>query len=162
MGSVTLFFGNSGGAPIETRNLGVFALLQPSDNSITRIEVYNLERQREYSGYPVYWLGRAGNQESLDHLRVIAESNSMKNVAEHATAAIGMHDATQVGPLLKDLVRKASMVDVRAAAIFWLGFSGGEQSFLADLVRNEREDPGSAKRLPPPSAEGARQQCFHC
>ncbi len=140
LGSVTLFFGNSGGAAIETRNLGVFALLQPSDNSITRIEVYNLERQREYSGYPVYWLGRAGNLESLDHLRVIAESNSTKSVAEHAIAAIGMHDAPQIAPLLKELVRKSSMVDVRAAAIFWLGLAAGEQLFLADIVRNERED----------------------
>ncbi|HEV8488083.1 MAG TPA: HEAT repeat domain-containing protein [Blastocatellia bacterium] len=140
LGSVTLFFGNSGGVPIETRNLGVFALLQPSDNSITRMEVYNLERQREYSGYPVYWLGRAGNQESLDHLRMIAESNSTRNVSEHATAAIGMHDAPQVVPVLKELVRKSPVTDVRADAIFWLGFAGGEQVFLADIVRNERED----------------------
>ena len=140
LGSVTLFFGNTGGPSIETRNLGVFALLQPSDNSITRVEVFNLERTREYSGYAVYWLGRAGNQESLDHLRAISESNSAKNVAENATAAIGMHDATQVAAVLKDLVRKVSMVDVRASAIFWLGFAGGEQTFLAELVRNERED----------------------
>src|SRR6185295_10919395 len=140
LGSVTLFFGSSGGVPIETRNLGVFALLQPSDNSITRVEVYNLERQREYSGYSVYWLGRAGNQESLDHLRAITESNSTKSVAENATAAIGMHDATQVTPILKDIVRKVSVADVRAAAIFWLGFAGGEQVFLADIVRNEREE----------------------
>ena len=139
-GSVTLFFGSSGGVPVETRNLGVFLLLEPSDNSITRIEVYNLERQREYSGYQVYWLGRGGNQESLDHLKLIAESNRTKSIAEHATAAIGLHDAGQVAPLLKELVRKSSINDVRSAAIFWLGFTGGEQTFLAEIVRNEQEN----------------------
>jgi len=34
-----------------------------------RMEVYNLERKREYAGYPVYWLGRANNEESLNYLR---------------------------------------------------------------------------------------------
>jgi hypothetical protein len=63
------------GSKIETRNLGVFLLHEPSDGSITRVEVYNLDRQREYSGYPVYWLGRAGNEESLSLLKALVESN---------------------------------------------------------------------------------------
>jgi HEAT repeat protein len=138
-GSVTLFFGNSAGAPLETRNLGVFTLLEPSDGSIMRIEVYNLERQNEFSGFPVYWMGRGGNQESLDRLKLIAESNSRKSVAEQAAAAIGLHDAAQVVTLLKELVRKSSINDVRTTAIFWLGFTGGEHSFLAEIVRDERE-----------------------
>jgi HEAT repeat protein len=138
-GSVTLFFGSSGGATVETRNLGAFTLRDPSDGSITRIEVYNLERENDYGGYPVYWLGRGGNQESLNLLKPIAESNDRKSVAEHAAAAIGLHDAAQVVPLLKEIVSKSSIKDVRTTAIFWLGFSGGEQSFLAEIVRNERE-----------------------
>src|SRR5580765_7105785 len=44
------------GSKIETRNLGVFVLHEPGDGSPTRVEVYNLDRQREYGGYPVYWL----------------------------------------------------------------------------------------------------------
>jgi len=139
-GSVTLFFGTSGGMPIETRNLGVFVLLQPADRSIARIEVYNLERAREYSGYAVYWLGRGGNQESLDYLKSIAESNGTRRVAENATMAIGLHDAGQVSPMLKELARRSAMTDVREAAIFWLGYIGGEQAFLAEFVRNEQEN----------------------
>lgn len=139
-GGVTLFFGTSGGVPIETRNLGVFMLLEPADHSITRIEVYNPERQREYSGYAVYWLGRAGHQESLDYLKNVAEAGRAKRVAENATMAIGLHDAQQVTPLLKDLTRRSAMNDVRTAAIFWLGFIGGEPSFLADFVGNEQEN----------------------
>ena len=57
----------------ETRNLGVFLLREPSDTAVTRVEVYNLDRAREYSGYRVYWLGRAGNEESLNLLRGLVE-----------------------------------------------------------------------------------------
>ncbi|MFN0120229.1 MAG: hypothetical protein ACKV2V_06980, partial [Blastocatellia bacterium] len=39
----------------ETRNLGVF-LLHETDGAVQRVEIYNLDRAREYSGYPVYWL----------------------------------------------------------------------------------------------------------
>ena len=47
----------STGAPAETRNLGVFLLHESGSTAIARVEVYNLERRHEYSGYPVYWLG---------------------------------------------------------------------------------------------------------
>ena len=44
---------------VETRNLAVFLLRAPGDNQIARMEIFpDLERKREYSSYPVYWLGR--------------------------------------------------------------------------------------------------------
>jgi hypothetical protein len=52
MGDTTVFIGtNSAGVTVETRNLAIFLLREPSSNQITRMEVYNLERKREYSGY---------------------------------------------------------------------------------------------------------------
>jgi hypothetical protein len=63
-GDTTVFVGTtSSGMTVETRNLAIFLLRDPSSNQITRMEVYNLERKREYSGYPVYWLARANNEE---------------------------------------------------------------------------------------------------
>src|SRR4028118_953470 len=57
-GGTTVFVGSSRGMTVETRNLGVFLLRDPSGNgAITRLEIYNLDRKREYGGYPVYWLG---------------------------------------------------------------------------------------------------------
>ncbi|HEX8185239.1 MAG TPA: HEAT repeat domain-containing protein, partial [Blastocatellia bacterium] len=138
-GGVTVFIGTSDGISIETRNLGVFLLVEPNDNTVSRVEVYNLNRQREYSGHPVYWMGRAGNEESLNYLKAIADSTRGKRVAENATVAIGLHDDPRVGPVLKDLIRKSSNKDVREAAIYWLGVNGGEHAFLSDIVRNEQE-----------------------
>ena len=55
IGDTTVFVGtNAAGVTVETRSLAIFLLRDPSSNQITRMEVYNLERKREYSGYPVY------------------------------------------------------------------------------------------------------------
>jgi HEAT repeat protein len=135
--SVTINDGS--GKTIETRNLGVFLLHDSDGRSISRVEIYNLDRQREYSRYPVYWLNRAGNQESLALLRNLALSNETRRVAQTATMAIGLHDDPQVGPLLKEIVRNSSSNEARSSAVFWLGQVPGEQAFLTDLVRNEQE-----------------------
>jgi hypothetical protein len=49
----------------ETRELGLFLLFDTQREAFTRAEVYNLRRQHEFSGYPVYWAGRVTNEESL-------------------------------------------------------------------------------------------------
>jgi HEAT repeat protein len=136
-GSITI--GLSTGSGVETRNLGVFLLHEPESNAITRIEVYNLDRKREYSRYPVYWLGRAGNEESLSYLKSFALSEQLNKLPERATMAIGLHDDPQVAALLKDLIRNSKREQVRSSSVFWLGQAGGEHQFLADLVRNDRE-----------------------
>ncbi|HEU0176403.1 MAG TPA: HEAT repeat domain-containing protein [Blastocatellia bacterium] len=126
----------------ETRNLGVFLLREPNDTAVTRVEVYNLDRAREYSGYRVYWLGRAGNEESLNLLRGLVEGRNDKiaaKVSEHATMAIALHDDARVAGILKNFVRQSSVEKVRTSAVFWLGQVGGETQFLADLARNESE-----------------------
>jgi len=131
--------GDDSGRMVETRNLGVFLLHESNGSSITRIEVYNLDRQREYSRYPVYWAGRAGNQESLGLLKNLALSSEARRVSKSATMAIGLHDDPQVGSLLKEIVRNSSDEEARKSAVFWLGLVPGEQAYLTELVRNEQE-----------------------
>lgn len=135
----TISMGTSSGRMVETRNLGVFMLYEANGNSITRVEIYNLDRPREYSGYQVYWLGRAGNEESLNHLKGLVETNQSSRVAEHSILAIGLHDDHRVPVLLKELFRNHKAEKVRSSAIFWLGQIGGEQAFLADVARDEQE-----------------------
>ena len=144
-GGITIFMGKSNGVNVETRNLGVFVLHEAGGNLVSRVEVYNLDRQREYGNYPVYWLGRGGNEESINFLRGLAESNQSEKVVEHATVAIGLHDDPRVADVLKALVRNSKNQDVRRTAVHWLGFIGVETSFLADLIRNESED-GDVRR----------------
>jgi HEAT repeat protein len=139
-GDTTVFFGKSNGVGVETRNLGVFMLYEADGSLVRRVEVYNLDRKREYAGYPVYWLGRGGNEESLNLLRSLAESSQPEGVVENATVAIALHDDPRVTDVLKSLVRNSKNREVRRTAVHWLGFIGVETNYLADLVRNESED----------------------
>jgi HEAT repeat protein len=141
MGDTTVFIGtNAAGVTVETRNLAIFLLREPSSNQITRMEVYNLERKREYSGYPVYWLGRANNEESLNYLRAIAAATPLDTLSERAVLGIALHDDARVGGMLKNFISSSPNASIRSTSVYWLGQVGGEQTFLASLVRNEAED----------------------
>ena len=146
-GNTTIVSGTSisVGSKVETRNLGVFVLHEPSDGSIVRVEVYNLDRRREYSGYPVYWLGRASNEESLNYLKGIVDSNQSGDGSKHSIVAIGLHDDPRVGGMLEDFVRNSKVDKVRRTAVFWLGQVPGHNQFLVDLVRNEQESAALRK-----------------
>ncbi|HJU94065.1 MAG TPA: HEAT repeat domain-containing protein [Pyrinomonadaceae bacterium] len=140
-GDTVVFVGTTAdGQTVETRNLAVFLLRDPSGNQITRMEVYNLERKREYSGYPVYWLGRANNEESLNYLRAIAAATPLDRLSERAVLGIALHDDSRVGGMLKTFVSTSPNQRIRSSAVYWLGQVGGEQTFLAGLVRNDTEE----------------------
>src|SRR3569832_479850 len=141
IGDTTVFIGtNAAGVTVETRNLAIFLLRDPASNQITRMEVYNLERKREYSGYPVYWLGRANNEESLFYLRAIAAATPLDMLSERAVLSIALHDDARVGGMLKSFISSSPNPRIRSTSVYWLGQVGGEQAFLASLVRNDAED----------------------
>jgi hypothetical protein len=137
-------------ARYETRELGVFLLYETQRDNFTRAEVYNLQRRHEFSSYPVYWAGRATNEESLNFLRSIVDSPSpeMNRLADRAAFAIALHDDARVETILIDLIRKPIADPIRSKAIYWLGFtpeSKSKNSFLAGIVRNNQES-GDARQ----------------
>ncbi|MFL6207366.1 MAG: HEAT repeat domain-containing protein [Pyrinomonadaceae bacterium] len=141
IGDTSVFMGTTAsGMTVETRNLAVFILRDPASNQVTRMEVYNLERKREYSGYPVYWLGRANNEESLNYLKAMAEAAPVSLLAERAVLALSLHDDARVAAALKGFIRSSQNERIRSSSVYWLGQVGGEQAFLAELVRNTGED----------------------
>ncbi|HEX7296377.1 MAG TPA: HEAT repeat domain-containing protein [Pyrinomonadaceae bacterium] len=141
IGETSVFVGTtSNGLPVETRNLAIFLLREPASNQITRMEVFNLERKREYSGYPVYWLGRANNEESLNYLRALAAAAPLDRLSERAVLGIALHDDQRVGGMLRNFITTSQNPRIRSTATYWLGQVGGEQAFLATLVRDEAED----------------------
>ncbi len=138
-GSRTVINGSSVSSRFETRNVGIFLLHEKDGRSIVRAEIYNLERAREYEGYPVYWLGRGANEESLNLLRNLIGAVNSTEAADRLTDAVGAHDDPRVAAILKDLVRSSKVERVRKTAVSWLGHLPGETSFLAALARDERE-----------------------
>lgn len=128
----------------ETRELGLFLLFDTQRDGFTRAEVYNLRRQHEFSGYPVYWAGRVTNEESLNYLKSIVESSDpeTKRLAERATFAIALHDDARVDAMLIEMIRKPVSETMRARAIYWLGNTGesaAKNALFAELVRNTQE-----------------------
>ena len=135
-------FSNDSG--YETRELGFFLLFESERDRFTRAEVYNLKRQHEYSGYPVFWAGRAANSESLDYLQSLIDTPALETnrLADRATFAIALHDDAQVESILTNLIRKPISEPMRSRAIYWLGFapeSQAKNNFLAGIVRDASE-----------------------
>jgi len=128
----------------ETRELGLFLLFETQRNVFTRAEVYNLRRDHQFSGYPVYWAGRATNEESMNYLRSIVDSTApeMNRMSDRAAFAIALHDDARVESILTELIKKPVTDSIRSRAIFWLGYtpeSQAKNTFLADIVRNPQE-----------------------
>jgi len=141
MGDTVVFVGTTPeGVTVETRNLAIFLLRDPASNQITRMEVYNLERKREYSGYPVYWMGRANNEESLNYLRALTAAAPLDTLSERAVLGIALHDDVRVAGMLKNFVSTSPNQRIRSSSVYWLGQVGGETTFLATLVRSDTED----------------------
>jgi HEAT repeat protein len=149
-GSVYVLNGNGvsvGDRQIETRSLGVFILRNQQSGAIDRVDIYNLEREHEYSGYPVYWLGHVSNDESLAFLKNLAMSDQVSNegerIAESAALALAVHDDHRVPSVLIELARSAKSRTAQLSAIRWLARTGGGTSvasFLTDLARNASAD----------------------
>src|SRR2546423_9818204 len=126
---------------IETRSLGVFAL-RDSAGTVERVDIFNLARRHEYAGYPVYWLGRAGNEESLNFLRTVAQGLKSSDLAGDAVHAIALHDDRRVPEVLQHVARTSQFEGVRARAVRGLGdapVAEETRQYLAQLARDEHE-----------------------
>ncbi|MCU1264331.1 MAG: lyase domain protein repeat-containing protein [Acidobacteria bacterium] len=128
----------------ETRELGFFLLFENLRDLFTRAEVYNLKRTHEFSGYPVYWAGRIGNEESLNYLKSVIDAPPLEvnPLADRAAFAIALHDDGQVESILINLIRRPLTEPMRSRAIYWLGYapeSQAKNNFLADIVRDAAE-----------------------
>jgi HEAT repeat protein len=126
---------------IETRSLGVFAL-RDSAGQVERVDIFNLARRHEYAGYPVYWLGRTGDEESLKFLRGVAESSKSAELAADAVRAIALHDDRRVPEVLEHVAQTSTFEGVRARAVRGLGdtpVADATRQYLAQLARDERE-----------------------
>lgn len=128
----------------ETRELGMFFLFETQRDTFTRAEVYNLRREHQFSSYPVYWAGRATNEESLNYLKSIIDSAApeVSRLSDRAAFAIALHDDAKVEPLLTELIKRPVAESIRNRAIYWLGYTPESQSknaLLTDIVRSTRE-----------------------
>jgi HEAT repeat protein len=120
-----------------TPNIGVFLLHDGA--AIERAEIYNLDRPRDYAGFPVYWLGRGAGSESLSLLRSLLDTTRLYDSASRLVDALGAHDDAGVPTMLRDIFRSVKNERARLTAISWLGHLPEQTEFLSTVVRDERE-----------------------
>jgi HEAT repeat protein len=128
----------------ETRELGLFLLFEKTLDRFTRAEVYNLRRNHQFSSYPVYWAGKATNEESLNYLKSIIDSTlpEVNRLSDRAAYAIALHDDARVEGILTELIKRPAPESIRNRAIYWLGYTPESQTkntLLAEIVRNQTE-----------------------
>lgn len=128
----------------ETRELGFFMFYENERDRFTRAEIYNLKREHQFGGYPVYWAGRATNEESLNFLKSLVDVSvtDVSRLSDRAAFAIALHDDARVEALLTEMVRRPAPESIRNRALYWLGYTAESQSknnMLAEIVRNQRE-----------------------
>jgi hypothetical protein len=133
-------------APPDSRSLAFFLLRGPDGAAVTRVEVYDLDKRRDFGGHPVYWLGRVGGAESLGFFQTLVETSGSRQVAERSVTIIALHDDAGVPSLLRSYASGSADSGVRGAAILGLGQVGGEEAFLAGLVRDEQQPVETRKR----------------
>ncbi|HEY0173212.1 MAG TPA: HEAT repeat domain-containing protein [Pyrinomonadaceae bacterium] len=136
----------SAAAPPESGALAFFLLRGPEGAAVTRVEVYDLDKRRDFGGHPVYWLGRVSGAESLGFFQTLVEANGSPQVAQRSVTIIALHADPGAPSLLRRYAQGSADGGVRGAAILGLGQVGGEEAFLAGLVRDEREPVESRKR----------------
>jgi len=128
----------------ETRELGLFLLYDTARESFIRAEVYNLQRNREFSNYPVYWAGHVSNEESLNYLKSIVDSPApeINRLSERAVFAIALHDDARVDAILTEMIRRPVAEPMRSRAIYWLGNTpetATKNTLFTEIIRNNQE-----------------------
>jgi HEAT repeat protein len=122
----------------ETRSVGVFLLYGARE--LLRVEIYNLERKRNYEGWPVYWLGEVESSESLKLLSELMRVTKSEAIGGKLVTAVALHESAEVEGLLSELARSSPLVQVRAGAVFCLGRFGQNLPLVEEVAGKEGEN----------------------
>ncbi len=122
----------------QTRNAGVFFEYGSDGSSLSRVELYNLDAARDFK-YPVYWLGKANDDESLSLLKTVFAANGKSSASERLVDAIGLHKSREVEVILKEVFSTSGSLEVRKKALFWLGSREGTKDLLLQVAQNGQE-----------------------
>lgn len=122
----------------QTRNAGIFFEYGSDGSSLSRVELYNLDTARDFK-YPVYWLGRADDNESLSLLKTVLAANRKSSVSERLVDAVGLHKSREVEIILKEIFSTPGPLEARKKALFWLGSLEGGKDLLLQVAQNGQE-----------------------
>jgi len=87
-----------------------------------KIKILNLRQPFDRYDYPVFWLGRADDRESISFLEGIYDYAQYRDTKEKLTTAIGIHESKDiVFTALKKIIDTENSEKILKNAIFWVG-----------------------------------------
>lgn len=99
---------------------------------ITKIRTINMTEPYVFENRPVYWLGNAEANESVNYIDgLIKAQPADKVLIRGALRAISSHAGSRVVPLLREFVQKEQNEELRRAAISNIGRVGSTESIDA-------------------------------
>jgi len=86
------------------------------------IRITDFDRLVNLSGFPLYWLGKAADMESLHFLDELAAGLSEVTLQNDLITAVAMHESkSSVIRILARILKTSENDDLRGTASFWLG-----------------------------------------
>ena len=108
--------------------------------ALKNVDMSNLDLAFDFKGRPLYWLGEASEDESLDVIKGLFGKAGPGKAKEGLVAAAGMHgNARLVVPFLEKVLTDGEPDDLRKDAAFWIG-QQNDPAGLQILVRSAKTD----------------------
>ncbi len=129
------------------KELGIFLKYEPGKPPVlAEVSMTNLDLSFDFEGAPLYWLGKAPEEQSLGLVKALYGLNRGHSVREGLVAAAGCHGTPKlVVPFLEGVLAGDGSDDLRKDAAFWIG-QQNDPDGLRLLVRTARSDKSEEVR----------------
>jgi len=107
----------------------------------TNLKISNLDLWVNLKNQPLIWLGKTGQNESINFLKNNYKNTKSQDVKEDLIVAVSLHkESPEVFAFLKNIVKNEKNEDLREDAVFWLGQQDNDEvlDFLVDTAHNDR------------------------
>jgi len=123
------------------KELGFFFRYEAGqDPVLTEVHMSNLDLSFDFEAAPLYWLGKAPEEQSLALVKGLYTRKRGGDIREHLVAAAGCHGRPAlVIPFLAEVLAEDGSDDVRKDAAFWIG-QQNDADGLRLLVKTARSD----------------------
>ena len=104
------------------KDVGLFFLFDPRDGALAEIKESTFELSVDFDDFPLFWLGQASDEQSLDLVERLYRPVASTKIKEELISAVGLHgQSTRRRILLAGVLSGNEATTVRKQAAFWLG-----------------------------------------
>ena len=124
------------------KELGFFLRFEPGrPAALSRVRLSNLDLSFDFGGAPLYWLGRAPEDQSLGLIRDLYGRGGVESLRQDLVAAAGCHGTPRlVLPFLAGILSGRDPDELRKDAAFWISQQDDPEGLrlLSKAARTDR------------------------